>query len=75
MTEFEIAADQSQLRDWLQVVRGEYEEIPDLQLTQAQAEEMWGLDATVAETLLGALVTSGVLKKTREGAYVRTGAG
>lgn len=55
------------------MIRAEYEELPDLQLTQSQVEELWGLDTTVADALLGALVSAGVLKKTHEGSYVRAG--
>jgi hypothetical protein len=66
-----MTADRTQLRDWLPLIRGEYEELPDLQLTQSQVEELFGLDAPVAEALLNALVSSSVLKKTREGAYLR----
>ena len=66
--------ERSQAEDWLQLIRGEYEELPGLQLTQAQAEERWALDARSAEALLDDLVSSGVLRMTGEGAYVRADA-
>jgi hypothetical protein len=66
-----MVTDGTQLQDWSQLIRGEYEELPDLQLTQFQIEELWGFDATVADALLSALVSAGVLKKTHQGVYVR----
>jgi hypothetical protein len=66
-----MVTDWTQLQDWSQLIRSEYEELPDLQLTQSQVEELWGLDTTVADALLSALVSAGVLKKTNQGAYVR----
>jgi hypothetical protein len=66
-----MVTDWVQLQDWSQLIRAEYEELPDLQLTQSQVEELWGLDTTVADVLLSALVSAGVLKKTLHGAYVR----
>jgi hypothetical protein len=66
-----MATDRAHLEEWLQLIRAEYEELPDLQLSQSQVEELWGLDTTVAEALLGALVSAGVLKKTPGGTYMR----
>jgi len=63
--------DQTQLHDWLQLIRAEYEEIPGLQLTQAQAQRLWNLDALMAEALLGELVSAGVLKKASNDTYTR----
>ena len=67
---FGSATDRTWVQDWLQLVRGEYEELPGLRLTQSQVEEWWEIDAARAATLIGALVSIGVLRKTREGAYV-----
>jgi hypothetical protein len=69
-----MVTDRAQLQDWSQLIRAEYEELPDLQLTQSQVEELWGLDTSVADALLSALVAAGVLKKTHHGAYVRADA-
>jgi len=63
--------DWAQLQEWSQLIRAEYAELPDLQLTQSQVEELWDLDTTVAAAVLSALVSAGVLKKTHQGAYVR----
>jgi hypothetical protein len=59
------------LQDWLRLIRAEYDELPDLHMTQSQVEELLGLHAPVAEALLAALVSAGVLAKTPDGAYVR----
>ncbi len=66
-----MASSRSQLHDWLQLIRAEFSEVPDLQLSQAEVQEMWGLDAMIAEALLAALVSAGFLKRTREGLYRR----
>jgi len=67
--------DPALLDDWLQLVRAEYEELPDLHLTRAEVERLWGLDAFTAEAILTTLVSSGVLRKTARGAYVKSDAG
>ncbi len=66
-----MVTGQRHLRDWLQLIRAEFEELPGLELTQTQAAELWDLDADVADALLGALVAARVLRRTRQGTYVR----
>jgi hypothetical protein len=66
-----MATDQVHVQDWLQLIRAEFDELPDLQLTQRQVERLWNLDTTVAEAILGALLSTGFLRQTRQGAYVR----
>jgi hypothetical protein len=51
-------------------IRSEYEEMPGLCLTRAQAQRLWGLDADACDAVLSALVDIGYLKTTRTG-YVR----
>ena len=63
--------DWVQLQDWSRLIRGEYEELPDLELTQSQIEELWGLGTAVADALLSGLVSAGVLKRTYHGTFVR----
>lgn len=57
--------------DVLKRVQGEFLEMPGLRLTGAQARRLWGLDAAMCEALLGALVDSKFLFKTRDGAFMR----
>ena len=68
-------ADQALLDDWLRLVRAEYEELPDLHLTRVEVEHLWGLDAPTADAILTTLVSSGVLRKTAHGGYVRSNDG
>ena len=58
--------------DVLRRVKGEYLEMPGLRLTIAQAQRLWGLDRSVCESLLGALVEAKFLFRTRDGAFVRS---
>ena len=63
---------QQQPHDVLRRVQGEYIEMPGLRLTTAQAQRLWGLDRSVCDALLGALVEAKFLFRTRDGAFVRT---
>jgi Fic family protein len=60
------------LDDWLRLVRAEYEELPDLHLTRAEVERLWGLDAPTADAILSTLESTGVLRKTSRGGYVKS---
>ena len=57
--------------DALRRIRGEYLEMPGLRLTTAQAQRLWNLDRRTCEELLGNLVTTRFLSKTRDGSFVR----
>jgi Nse1 non-SMC component of SMC5-6 complex len=57
------------LTDWRQVVRGEFEEIPDLRVTTEQASDRWNLEASHLEAILDSLVDSGFLCRSPEGVY------
>jgi hypothetical protein len=52
-------------------VRGEFLEMPGLRLTPEQARRLWRLDQSACDAVLGALVRSRFLAKTRDGAFVR----
>ena len=60
--------------DWLQLIRGEYLEIPGLHLTRRQMQRLWGLDPSTCDELLDALVNARFLKRTTDGGYVRADA-
>ena len=64
-------APQQQPEEVLRRVRGEYNEMPGLCLTPAQAQRLWGLDRASCDALLGALVDAKFLFKTRDGGFVR----
>ncbi len=55
----------------LQRIQGEYDEMPGLRLTPAQAQRLWGLERDVCDALLAALVDTKFLVRTRDGAFVR----
>lgn len=63
-----IAAREPSSIEWLQLIRGEYLEIPGLHLTERQVERMWGLDTLMCRSLLEALVDTGFLRRTIGGA-------
>ena len=63
---------QQQPLDVLRRVQGEFLEMPGLRLTIAQAQRLWGLDRSVCDALLGALVEAKFLFRTRDGAFVRS---
>ncbi len=56
-------------------VRGEYLEMPGLNLTLDQAQRMWNLRRDECEGLLDDLVSSGFLTRTRLGYFVLAGSG
>jgi hypothetical protein len=69
----ETYAVQASFEDWLGLIRAEYLELPGLHLTKKQVERLWGLDALTCEALLDALVDARFLRRTKAGAYMRTG--
>jgi hypothetical protein len=50
-------------------VRGEYREMPGLQLTLAQACRLWQMDVATCQMVLDQLVGERFLRKTNNGAY------
>ena len=58
------------IAELLQRIRGEYLEMPGLNLTAPQARRLWGLDCAACEAALAALVDAKFLSRTREGLFV-----
>lgn len=52
-------------------VRGEFNEMPGLQLTIAQAARLWGMDLRACRDVIDALVDSAFLRWTHAGTVVR----
>ena len=52
-------------------VRGEFIEMPGLQLTMAQAARLWGLDITACRNVVDVLVESAFLRWPDGGKIVR----
>jgi hypothetical protein len=55
----------------IQRIRAEYLEMPGLSLRPEQVQRLCGVDSTLCETVLEALVESGFLAKRADGAYGR----
>jgi Fic family protein len=51
-------------------MRAEYQEMPGLSLTRAQACRLWGLDPATCQRALDHLVSSGVLTTSGQGCYL-----
>jgi hypothetical protein len=51
-------------------IRGEFLEMPGLQLTSAQAARLWSLDPVTSDRILSELVSNGFLLKGRRGGYL-----
>jgi hypothetical protein len=54
----------------LDIVRGEYLEMPGLRLTRRQARRLWALDDATCEAMLTTLQDAGFLRLTRGGDYI-----
>ncbi len=55
-------------------IQGEFEEMPGLKLTQAQAQRLFGLGRAECEWLLSILTDSRFLARTPDGSYIRASA-
>jgi hypothetical protein len=66
-----MAPAQTTVADWLQIIRGEFAEVPGLHLTRKQFQRLWGLDGDTCNTLLDVLVDSKFLRQTPDEGYVR----
>ena len=58
-------------REWTQIIRGEFLEIPGLRLTKDQIQQLWGLRADACTRVLEALLSQRFLQLTADGHYVR----
>ena len=54
----------------LDIVRGEFLEMPGLRLTKKQAQRLWALDSDTCEALLETLEAARFLRQTRDGEYL-----
>ena len=54
-------------------VRGEFIEMPGLQLTLPQAARLWGMDQYACQSVIDALVEASFLRWTPRGTIVRVG--
>ncbi len=52
-------------------IRAEFDEMPELMLTPAQASRFFGLDQEMTQSVMDRLVGAEYLRKTRDGSLVR----
>ncbi len=60
---------EADLNVWMSVIKGEYLEMPGLQLTKPQVRRMWGLGESDCEFVLNMLQASDFLCVTPRGCY------
>jgi hypothetical protein len=60
----------TRVTDLVGLIRAEYDEMPGLCLTRAQAQRLWLLEPDVCDNVLRAMVDAGFLRLTA-GGYVR----
>ena len=65
-----IRVPTTRVTDLVALIRAEYDEMPGLCLTRAQAQRLWLLDAEVCDNVLRVMVDAGFLRLTA-GGYVR----
>ncbi len=59
----------TRLDDSLQLIRGEFREVPDLRITLEQAEGRWNLEPRDLELILETFVDVGFLRHSPDGSY------
>jgi len=73
VSEEERTSNAGSIEHWIEIVRGEYLEIPGLLLTRDQVRRFWGLDAAVCDRVLEALVDARFLERTEGDRFARAG--
>lgn len=69
-----VSVSPREIDRWLRVVRAEFDEMPGLALSAAQAARLWSLEPEVCHEVLGQLCRCGYLTTTRNGAFRRASA-
>ena len=62
-----------ELGQLIERVRGEFNEMPGMQLTEAQAARLWGLEPTTCRGVVDLLVGAEFLRRTPAGRIARAG--
>jgi hypothetical protein len=68
-------ADQASVAQWIHIVRGEFQEFPEMRLTRPQVQRLWSLDALTCDALLSALIDGQFLTRAPNGTYAKADAG
>lgn len=56
---------------WVELIRSEYNEMPDLHLTPPQMQRLWGIGADTCRAVIEELTRQQALKLTLAGGYAR----
>jgi hypothetical protein len=59
------------MRRLIQQVQAEYAEMPGLSVTLPQAQRLWATDRATCEEVFSRLISSGVLRRTSKGRFIR----
>jgi len=54
-------------------IRGEFNEMPGMQLTEAQAARLWGVEPSACRNVVEFLVSAAFLRRTPSGRIARAG--
>lgn len=68
-----MTKSEADLTRWLDIIRGEFREMPGLALTPHEFELLWGLDRRTTHEAIQRLVQTHFLMPTRGGRYARPG--
>jgi len=66
-----LVEQEATLAEWINIVKGEYCEMPGLRLSKLQARRLWGLDSATCDAVLDHLELSKFLKRTAQDTYVK----
>lgn len=59
------------IRSLMRQVQAEYAEMPGLSVTLSQAQRLWAVDQADCEEVFSRLISSGVLRRTTKGRFIR----
>ena len=67
----DVRAASQAMRRLMQQVQAEYAEMPGLSVTLPQAQRLWAADQATCEEAFSRLISTGVLRRTRKGRFIR----
>jgi hypothetical protein len=70
MTAGLLEAPSLEWADRFQRIQSEYRDMPGLNLTRAQMQRLWALEADICQELIDSLLAAQVLRRTVDGHYV-----
>ena len=67
----DFSTSRQTIRTLMEQVRAEYAEMPGLSITLPQAQRLWAVEQHTCQEALSRLVSRGVLRRTRNGRFIR----